>query len=326
MSERAKELFNRLNRAKAILALIGESEDSYLDCKEWPSDDKDAQRVLAKAACGVANAEGGVILVGMKARPGPKGEPDVIQSAAPVADTGAVKSRILNLLGEIVEPGVEGIQASKVNEKRGSKSGFVVVYIPAAEGPPRRSKKDWKFYVRIASGTYPMEYFQIEERFGKRPPPRLELQLTVEGITAAPHLSPTAPVRWLALGLENAGAGIAKFPSIRYKRTAALIVDPQAPIGLPRRQTENDWEAFRGGADDVIYPGETRRIARLAQESRNTGIDVRQHPGQGTLAPRGRTLRAFDEIKLQCEISCEGAATKTMERAIPEVKFAWGPD
>jgi|HubBroStandDraft_6_1064221.scaffolds.fasta_scaffold314608_2 hypothetical protein len=323
MSERGKELFNRLKRVKAILALIGESEDSHLDCKEWPSDEKSAQSLLAKAACGFANAEGGVILVGMKARPNSKGEPDLIQSAAPVTDASAVKSRILDLLGQIVEPGIEGIHVAKVNEKAGSKSGFVVVYIPAADGPPRRSKKDWKFYVRIASGTLPMEYFQIEERFGKRPPPRLELHLKQEGITAALHLSPHAPVRWLALSLQNLGAGIAKFPSIRYKRAAAVIVDPQSPIGLSRRATDNEWDAFRGGVDDVIYPGETRKIARLAQQSRNTGIDPDPRPALGHLGASGQTIRAFDAINFQCEISCEGAATKTVEKAIPEESVAW---
>ena len=49
MPERGKELFERLKSAKAILALIGESEDSHLDCKQWPSDDKEAQKMLAKA-------------------------------------------------------------------------------------------------------------------------------------------------------------------------------------------------------------------------------------------------------------------------------------
>jgi hypothetical protein len=327
MSERGKELFNRLKRAKAILALIGESEDSHLDCKEWPPDDKDAQRVLAKAACGLANAEGGVILVGMKARPKSKGDPDLIQSAAPVADASAVKSRILNLLGEIVEPGIEGIQAAKVNEKLGSKSGFVVVYVPAAEGPPRRSKKDWKFYVRIASGTYPMEYFQIEERFGKRPPPRLELYLEPDGIRAA-TFAPRTPARWFVLGLQNLGSGIAKFPNVRYRRASGLIVshfgiDGNMGFGLPQRPSDNEWVIFGGGVDEVIYPGETRKITRLAQDGRDTGIDPRPKPALGPFGASGQTLWSFSATNFQCEISCEGAPTKTVDKAIPEDSSVW---
>jgi predicted HTH transcriptional regulator len=185
MSGRGKELFNQLRSAESIKALMGQSEDAHSDCKEWPTSDGDAQKVFAKAACGLTNAEGGVVLVGMKARPMSKDEPDLVDSAAPVADTSAVKSRILDLVGQLVEPGIQGLQAAEVNEPAGSKSGFVVVYIPASEGLPRRSRKDWKFYLRIGSGTFPMEYFQIEERFGKRPPPKLELYLEPDGIRGA---------------------------------------------------------------------------------------------------------------------------------------------
>lgn len=202
MAGRGKDLFNQLQAAEAIRGLIGQTEDVHLDCKEWPASDGDAQKVFAKAACGLTNAEGGVILVGMKARAMSKDEPDLIESVAPVIDTIAVKSRILDLVGQLVEPRIEGVQISEVREPAGSRSGFVVVYIPASEGPPRRSRKDWKFYQRIGSGTFPMEFFQIEERFGKRPPPKLELYLEEDGIRELPF-APREPGRWFVMGLRN---------------------------------------------------------------------------------------------------------------------------
>ena len=141
MAERGKGLFNQLESAESIRALIGQTEDVHLDCKEWPAgNEADAQKVFAKAACGLSNSEGGVVLVGMRARPTSKDEPDLIDSVAPVTDTSAVKSRILDLVGQLVEPRIEGVQTTEVNEPPGSRSGFVVVYIPASEGPPRRSR------------------------------------------------------------------------------------------------------------------------------------------------------------------------------------------
>src|SRR5260370_387736 len=151
MSSRAEELFHELQTPASIRALIGQSEDVHFDCKEWPTSDSDAQKVLAKAACGLTNAEGGVVLVGMRAKSTSKDEPDLVESAAPVADTSAVRSRILDLVGQLVEPGIEGVQAAEVNDPAGSRSGFVVVHIPPSEGAPRRSRKDWKFYQRIGS-------------------------------------------------------------------------------------------------------------------------------------------------------------------------------
>jgi hypothetical protein len=311
MSERGKELFDHLRNAKLITGLIGQSEDVHFDCKEWPVKDEDAQKVFAKAACGLTNAEGGVLIVGMSARAISKDEPDLVDSAKPVADTSAVKSRILDLVGQLVEPGIEGIQAAEINDPPDSKSGFVVVYIPASEGSPRRSRKDWKFYLRIGSGTFQMEYFQIEERFGKRPPPKLALYLELEGIAGHTY-NPRVPERSFVLGLRNCGSGLAKFPSIRYRRSCGLIVsrfgiDGSMGFGLPQCPSENEWAVFRGGVNEVIYPGETRKITKLGQLGEREDSDI-------------WILKAS---KFECEISCEGTPTTTVEKLIPAESKVW---
>jgi hypothetical protein len=131
------------------------------------------------------------------------------------------------------------------------------------------------------------------------------------------------PARWFVLGLQNRGSGIAKFPSIRYKRASALSINPHAALGLPRRPSEDEWETFRGGVDDVIYPEETRTIAQLTQDGHNTGIDSRPKPAREFFGASAETRWAFDAITFQCEISCEGAPTKTVEKAIPENAVAW---
>jgi hypothetical protein len=46
---RAETLYSELRDLSAIEGLIGQPEDSYLDCKEWPAKDDDAQKLLAKA-------------------------------------------------------------------------------------------------------------------------------------------------------------------------------------------------------------------------------------------------------------------------------------
>jgi hypothetical protein len=77
-----------------------------------------------------------------------------------VADTSAVKSRILDLIGQLVEPGIDGIEAVEVRESTDSKSGFVIVHIPASEGLPRRSRKDWKFYLASARALFQWSIFR----------------------------------------------------------------------------------------------------------------------------------------------------------------------
>ena len=307
MSTIPEELFESFNSAGTILALIGKTEDLHLDCKVWPTKDEDAQRVIAKAVCGFANGDGGMIVVGMKAKAGPnKEDPDQIQSAEPVADTTFVKTRIQDFIGQLVEPGITGVRVDEINEPTGTKSGFVIVLVPATDGPPCRSRKDWKFYQRISSGTYPMEYFQIADMFGKRQRPVLELHLVegpVEGTGASRY-------RQFHLGIKNSGRAIAKYPGLRYQNAKGMprpIVLADSDFGLPLRQNQTDWLIFGGGADHVIYPGETLPIAKLHQG------------GFATNFPMPRFV--FPKWSITVQLSAEGTDMKFTEKTFEELRI-----
>jgi hypothetical protein len=71
--------------------------------------------MLAKAVSGMTNADGGVLVIGMKAESKPKDEPDVGTGAAPVADTSLVKSRVLGLdLSSYTSPRMKVLRAAPV--------------------------------------------------------------------------------------------------------------------------------------------------------------------------------------------------------------------
>lgn len=304
MASIPEHLFASLDSPAAVNALIGKTEDLHLDCKVWPAKEEDGQRVIAKAACGFANGDGGVIVVGMKAKAGPnKDDPDQIQAAEPVVDTTLVKTKIQDWIGQLVEPGIASVRVNEINEPAGSRSGFVTALVPPTDGSPCRSRKDWKFYQRISSGTYPMEYFQIADMFGKRQRPVLELHLVevpVEG-------TGENRCRIFQLGIKNSGRAIAKYPSLRYINTQRM---PQASplqhssFGLPLRVPEPNLFIFGGGVNDVIYPGETLLVAKLRQN------------GFTSTFPMPRLV--FSQWTIAVQISAEGIESKTYERTFEE--------
>jgi hypothetical protein len=67
--------------------------------------------------------------------------------------------------------------------------------------------------------------------------------------------------------------------------------------------SDNDWVIFRGGVDDVIYPGTTLKITQLVQ--RYSSGDPRKDIG------------IFDSVNFTAEVSCEGFPTTTVAKAIP---------
>jgi Putative DNA-binding domain len=309
--ERARSLYDGLRTREDLVELIGQPEDSHLDCKEWPSKDEDAQKMLAKAVCGMTNADGGVLILGMKAQSRPKDEPDVITGLAPVVNTSQVASRVLGLLSNLVEPGIVGIEVREIPDAPSGPSGYAVVYVPASEGSPCRSCKNREFYIRIGSATIPMAYWQLDDRFGKRPHPRLALYLEERENVSTSYPEPGVAVRWFHLGLRNEGKGIARFPSLRFLRgndfdLSQYGIDGNMNFGLPRRASEPAWIVFQGGIDDVIYPGESKLVGILSQRGTERGVESSMQLGRFT-----RTEWHFGPAEFKGEISGEGVAMTT---------------
>jgi len=267
MSTNAERLYDRLKTATAIRGLIGQTEDGDFDCKEWrphPS----ARQSIAKAACGFTNATGGVIVIGMMARPGPDGV-DVVREEKPVADVEAVRSDVEDAISKIVEPGIEGVQSRVVplTIRPKSKDGFVVVFIPESEGSPQRSAASKEFYVRIGPRTLPMAYFQIEDRFGRRPHPRLVVDIKNDQIRPVPF-QPGTRQRILVVSVTNVGRGIARFPSLRYSKLQVIgLPNPtyDEPPLWPSSEAIPGWISLRGSANDVVYPEESLLVTKLFQ-------------------------------------------------------------
>lgn len=157
--------------------------------------------------------------------------------------------------------------------------------------------------------------------------PKLELFLEQEKISGYTY-DPRMPVRWFILGLKNAGTGIAKFPSIRYRRSSGLAVDNfgidgNGGFGLPQSPSEIEWVTFRGGFDNVIHAEATMKITRLWQ---NGDKPVIKAPSGSYIVMR--TLKTSEEWTFrptifQCEISCEGVPTVKVEKSIQADSVEW---
>jgi hypothetical protein len=208
---------------------------------------------LAKAACGFTNATGGVIIIGLKARIGADGI-DVIQELKPVENVESVRSEALDAISSLVEPGIEGIQSKAVRIAPRVKQGFVLIFIPESQGAPHRSKCNPKeFYVRIGAQTLPMAYFQLEDRFGRRPHARLIVNLKHHSIRHA-YLQANIFERCISVELTNEGRGLARFPAIRCQDTRGISAPHPMHTVQPIwaiSHADNDWLSFRGGVNDV---------------------------------------------------------------------------
>ena len=308
----SEDRFRQLQEPGGIQALIGQTEDLHLDCKEWPPQDNECQKILAKAVSGFANADGGCLVIGVEARSVNKGEPDVIHGLKPVQDALAVTARIENLIGNLLEPPPTGVRVIHVQEVAGQSSGFVIVYVPPTDGLPIRSRKHWNFFIRISAGTFPMEYFQLADMFGRRSRPVISLWHQMGRIRT--EQGAAFYEREFLIGILNSGRGIARFPSLRFRvvpgiNLAAYGLNGNGGWGLPLRPTNEGWVVFGGGADDVVYPGAQLAVAKMTHRSQMSGW---------TRAGTNTPSQLFKEVQLNVEIAADGVPYQSALLTLPE--------
>jgi hypothetical protein len=268
MSESAKNFLESLRSAADVSGLVGRPEDLYFEAKTCaePFSETD-QGHLAEALSGFANADGGVLIYGLVAAGGDRTKPDVVTKVERIRNVDLLNSRILGLIGQLVEPPAPNVQVVPVKFDRLPDEGFVLVHVPASDLGPHRSRKDREYCRRHGHGFFPMEHFEIAEMFGRRRHPSLELVWKPSRFSPI-YKGTSKRLRIpVTIGLKNSGRGIAKYPAIWisgvYPHEAG--VDGNGQLGLPARPTSAGC-LFAGGADDVVYPGASIDVATVAHE------------------------------------------------------------
>jgi hypothetical protein len=158
--------------------------------------------------------------------------------------------------------------------------------------------------------------------------PELKLYLDNQGVSAGYSGD---PVRRLVVGLENIGAGSAKFPGVSFRRVPGLGVDPHGIdgnglFGLPQAPSESTHIAFRGGVDNIIHPTDTLKIGSLLQSGENEGmVGLRIAPRHGLYGPKGLLIDQwrFPEIEIAYEIRAEGTQAVIDSVKIPMDETEW---
>jgi len=173
------EMFNQLD-AEAIKEFIqqGQEEHLYLDFKTVSNanlNGVDDKKNLAKAVSGFANSSGGLIVWGVDARKNPLGI-DCARGLNEISPIQLFVSRLNTLTGESVSPLVDGIIHKSIIS--GEEKGCAVTLVPESQSGPHMAKLgEDRYYKRSGDSFYRMEHFDLEDMFGRRQKPILEVQM-----------------------------------------------------------------------------------------------------------------------------------------------------
>lgn len=135
---------------------------------------RDDRKNLAKSIAGFANSSGGTIIWGVKAR-----KIDGIDAAHainPIEPVQQLVARLNELTGQATSPIVDGIRHKAIPLE--GTSGCAATLVPESLAPPHMAKLgEDRYYKRSGSSFYVMEHFDVQDMFGRRSKPDLELSM-----------------------------------------------------------------------------------------------------------------------------------------------------
>ena len=229
---------------------VRQEENLHLDFKTVKNSNLrggEDKRILAKCLSGFANSGGGIIVWGVDAR---KNDQD-IDCASALAEIAPIKrflSRLNELTGEAVSPIVDGIRHKAIEMTRNR--GCAVTLVPEGQSGPYMAKLgEDRYYKRSGDSFYRMEHFDLEDMFGRRQKPRLQIllrNLPVEGDNAHEDIR---------FHIQNAGRAIAKHVGF-FVKLANVDITQVSGGHLQNVSHLNEGRPMASYTDDlgVIHP------------------------------------------------------------------------
>lgn len=267
------------------------SESLYLDCKlkensATSSLDKNDKRNLVRSVSAFANSEGGILIWGINARK--QGEVDAMVEKRPIANLRAFRSQVEQTLAETIAPPIPGLDYIEILAEGSSQAGFLAVIVPLSDRRPHMSSHSAAsgYYFRNGHQSCLMAASQVRDQMMRQKVPKLDLEwearIPTQQISASNRGSRTIPLS-IDLILRNDSLVSARFPYLLVRVDRGIYLNLGAeygsyasqgiPVnrlgrieGFPRHPQAGSMSVdteFSGGADCVIHPKSSLRVAEL---------------------------------------------------------------
>lgn len=245
-------------------------EDLFLEFKtlkhfkKGDLSDKEDKRNYAKALSGFANSQGGLLIWGVEARKDSNGR-DAAFETQEIHNLRQFKTALESGSVYYVNPPVVGVEHYIVETSPESNKGFIISFIPQSDDTHRAKVPSLHtYFCRVQDSFLIMEHYQLMDRLGRRPQPKLDIEIQADKRI---WNFPDSIEIFYIVGIKNSGKGSAKYPALRLigsQPPDRYGLDGNYRTGLPQRPISSDPNEvlFAGGIDHVIYPNTTFQVTR----------------------------------------------------------------
>jgi hypothetical protein len=250
---------------------------------------RDDRKNLASTMSAFANSGGGLIVWGVVAGKNSRGV-DCANGRQEIAPLTQFISQVTKFAGDALSPRADGIRHRAIPVD--GDSGFAVTLVPESVSGPHMAKLgEDRYYKRSGDSNYKMEHYDLEDMFGRRQRPLLQLRLERKPVELE------YPKEELSFSILNIGKAVARHIGyfIRLPQGCEITAVYEGVInvshlneGLPTASFTND--------DGVFHPN-----------------GVRYHVGQVRFIRPDQTT----DITLAAKLYCDGMRAQDFTFPLP---------
>lgn len=135
------------------------------------------KRALGEALSAFSNAEGGLLVWGIKTARG--NAVDCAHVVRPISDISRFEGAVRSLIAGYQSPSNDGVQVRALKTSPGSDCGLLLVLIPRGPNRPYMScaKDHHRYYRRTSSGTLVLEHYEVVDLIRADRSPSLSVEL-----------------------------------------------------------------------------------------------------------------------------------------------------
>lgn len=242
-----------------------EEETLHLEFKTLSHDGgkltRDDRRLIAEAVTGLANAEGGILVIGIKTQ---KADGiDVAIAKQSIKQLQRTTNLIRAALPEMLSPQHTGINVFPVEELGRQDEGFIVIDVPESLDRPHYSNTHHQYFRRGSDRTRVMEHGEVRDLMFAMREGQLNCVLRFRPLLNTGDLKYAFT---LTLTLENVGRVPVKSPYIRVEKAAGWSSSPE----VQPRQAANGTSGFDPSPGTIIHIQDELGLAYV-----ETGLDFR---------------------------------------------------
>jgi hypothetical protein len=221
---------------------------------------KEDRRVLARAICWMANADGGLIVVGVETRR--IDNLDVATGKRLVRNPEKMRNRLVSSIPEMLSPQHQGVVVYSITE---GDEGYLIIEVPHSDERPHYSNVHHQYFRRGSDGTRLLEHSEVRELMLATRQGALDIDCILRLGSSTGDLKVSLSIE---LSLRNAGRAPVVAPYVRMSGSPEWTNTPVEHLSW-RRLANGDLGIY-ATRDLLLHVGDDMAVAQIP-----TGLDFR---------------------------------------------------